>query len=263
MMQIGSSLTRCLGATALVTGVALAMPAVSLAQTPAAPANVTGTWNMSLIGDHVIPVALVLEQTGTAVKGTFIFMGKDSPVAGELVDGTLTLTGKGPMFGRAPTADHNAAVQSDMTIVGTADADGGFAGNVTMKRDGATGTIKWTAERLKERKVPASQAAAPSAGVNVSGKWTVSIVEAQVVLDVELTQTGTTVTGSSNSEHLGAMTLEGTFASGILKFVMVGSNAGQEVRIEYTGKYKADGSFAGDLTSQMGPMTWTAERVKK
>ena len=36
------------------------------AETP----TVTGTWNMGLQGDHVIPVALVLKQDGTKVTGT-------------------------------------------------------------------------------------------------------------------------------------------------------------------------------------------------
>src|SRR5262245_12580497 len=32
--------------------------------------SVTGTWNLGLQGDHVIPVALVLKQDGTKVTGT-------------------------------------------------------------------------------------------------------------------------------------------------------------------------------------------------
>ena len=35
-----------------------------------ADATVTGTWNMGLQGDHVIPTALVLKQDGYDVTGT-------------------------------------------------------------------------------------------------------------------------------------------------------------------------------------------------
>jgi hypothetical protein len=259
-----------------------AVPALAHAQS-AAPASLTGTWTMSLIGDHVIPVALVLEQDGSSLKGTFILMGKDFPVTGTIAGDKLTLTGKGPAFGRGG-GDHNAAVAAgggsnaqviagpaqpgtnavlaDMTITGTADGNGGFAGDVALKTDTGTGMIKWTAERLKERKVPASQVASTD-GVSLTGDWKMHIVEAQLDVELELRQAGNKVTGSAMSEHLGKMTLAGTLASGTLSFTTVGSTGGQEVRIEYTGKHKADGTFAGDLTSQMGAMTWTAARVKK
>jgi hypothetical protein len=248
---------------------------------PAAPAAaLAGTWNMSLIGDHVIPVALVLEQNGTELKGTFIMMGKDFPVTGAVNGSKFTLTGKGPAFGR-PAGDHNAgvaagagappagpqrasptAVLADMTINGTADNDGALAGEMLSKFEDRTGTIKWTAERLKERKVP-TEAAASTAAVDMTGKWTLSIVEAQVHMAVDLKQAGSKVTGTATSDHLGAMTLEGTLANGVLKFATAGSVGGQDVRLEYTGKYRADGTFAGDLSSQMGAMTWTLAQAKK
>ena len=38
----------------------------------AEPATVTGTWNMGLQGDHVVPVALVLKQDGKTVTGTIL-----------------------------------------------------------------------------------------------------------------------------------------------------------------------------------------------
>src|SRR6185436_2973182 len=41
------------------------------ARTAEAP-NVTGTWNMGLQGGHVVPVALTLEQNGTAVSGVIL-----------------------------------------------------------------------------------------------------------------------------------------------------------------------------------------------
>ena len=282
-----SKLYRSIGIAVVAAGVALTVPAAASAQTHDKPVSLTGTWNMSLIGDHVIPVALVLEQTGTALKGTFTLMSKDFPLTGEVVGGKVTLTGKGPAFGRpsksTPT-DHQVAVAAatpkapvqvagpqapglpaalaDMTISGLLDADGAMAGNILMSYGTGTGTIKWSAERFTERKVPTSQAVSTD-GVSLTGRWKMTVNEAQVTLDVELKQIGSEVTGTANNEHLGAMTLKGTLANGMFNFVTTGSNAGQEMKLEYTGKYKADGTFAGDMTSPMGAMTWTAERVKK
>ncbi len=258
-------------------GFIVAIPAAAGAQSQTKPASLAGTWNMSLIGDHVIPVALVLEQDGNALKGVFIMMGKDFPVTGEVAGSKFTLKGKGPAFGRAPAPTRGAAApatpagpqhasptaeSADMTINGTADADGALAGEMLSKFEERTGSIKWTAERLKERKVP-SQAAAPTASVDMTGKWTLSVVEAQLQIAVDLKHAGNKVTGTATSDHLGAMALEGTLADGVLKFATTGSSGGQDVRIEYTGKYKSDGTFAGDLSSPMGAMTWTLAQVKK
>lgn len=277
------SFVRSLGSALVAVGLAAAVPAVAAAQTPRKDNSLTGTWTMGLIGDHVIPVALVLDQNGSALTGTFIFMGKDFPVTGEVAGGKITLKGQGPAFGSrnghdagvaagagpgkpavaGPAAPGAAPQLADMVITGAIDADGALAGNLATKMGEATGTIKWTAERLKERKAPASQMAASTEGVNLTGAWKLTIVEAQVPMQAELTQTGSKITGVANSEHLGAMKIEGTFVAGTLSFTATGSVSGQDVKIEFSAKYKADGSFAGDLTSQMGAMTWTGERVKK
>ena len=280
-----SKVFRSIAIAAFAAGAAFAVPGTASAQAADNAASLSGIWNMSLVSDHVIPVALVLEQSGTALKGTFTLMGKDFPLTGDVAGGKVTLTGKGPAFGR-PGGDHNAAVAatgggtkpapvagpaqpganmalSDMTISGVMNADGGMAGNIAMKVGEGTGNIKWSAERFKERAVPQSQTAVLTEGVSLTGNWNLTIVEAQVGMEAELTQTGSKITGVAKSEHLGTMKIEGTFVAGTLSFVSTGSVNGQDVRIEYTGKYKANGSFAGDLTSQMGAMTWTAERIKK
>ncbi|MBP6716431.1 MAG: hypothetical protein KA205_06185 [Acidobacteria bacterium] len=270
---------RSIGVAVFAMGCSLAIPQSAAAQTAPAPASLAGTWNMGLIGDHVIPVALVLEQKGTALKGTFIFMGKDYPVTGEINGSAFSLTGQGPGFGRgndhaAGAAAAPAQVQgperasptnqtAEMTIRGTRNADDGLAGDmVTKLGDGRSGVIKWTAERLKERKVPAAAGAA-SAPANVAGNYTMTIPEAQLTMDVALKQDGAKVSGAAKSEHLGVMALDGTYAAGTIAFVMTGSMNGQDVRIEFTGKYTADGTLGGDLTSQMGQMTWAAQPIKK
>lgn len=264
----------------LAIGFTVAIPAIAAAQTPQKAAPLTGTWTMGLIGDHVIPTALVLDQKGNALTGTFIFMGKDFPVTGDVVDGKITLKGKGPAFGVrsgheagvaagagprtavASPAGAGAPQLADMTISGTLDADGAMAGTLATKMAEGTGMIKWSAERLKERKVPQSGAAV-AAGTTIAGDWKMSIVEAQQTLDTVFKQDGNKITGVAKNDHLGSLAIEGTFASGTLSFVASGMVSGQPVRIEFTGKYSNSGTFAGDAQSQMGPMTWTAERVKK
>jgi len=281
-----SNLFRSMGIAVLAAAV-FAAPAS--AQTAAKAESLTGVWNMSLIGDHVIPVAFVLEQSGTALKGTFTLMGKDFPLAGEFVGGTLTLKGKGPAFGRPQPAgggDHNAAVAAgggakpstnqvagpnnpnanpalaDMTITGTPNADGVLEGTIAIKMAEGTGMIKWSAERFKERKVPETQAVS-TVNLNIDGAWKMTIPEAQQMLDVEFKNTDGKVTGIAKNDHLGTLTLEGTLAAGTLSFVATGEAMGQQVKIEFTGKYTKAGTFAGDAQSQMGALTWTAERVKK
>lgn len=280
-----NSLVRSIGIAVVAMGCSVAVPAVAAAQTAPKPASLAGTWNMGLIGDHVIPVALVLEQDGAALKGTYIFMGREFAFTGAVTGKTFTLTGTGPLLGRvgqqppqhggaAPAAapaqtpaqppagfDVKKVAVVDTTITGSLNDDGGMAGNVDLKmEEGKTGRIKWTAERLKARPV-ASAAAGPS--IDLNGAWNMSINEAQIHMDVTFKQDGPKVTGTATSEHLGAMKLEGTYANGTLTFVAIGSMGGQEVKIEYSGNAKADGTLAGDLKSQMGGMSWTAARVKK
>lgn len=264
-----------------------ALPALAAAQASSAnasPMSLAGTWNMSLIGDHVIPVALLIEQKGTALTGTFILMGKDYPLAGEVKGDSFELRGQGPGLGRGN--DHGAAAAAaapqpatpppangprqvtinlaDLVISGKSDGNGGLLGEMGSKpsEGKAFAGMKWTAERLKERKLPTSQGASTD-GVNVTGKWATTINEAQVHMEMDLTHAGSKVTGTATSDHLGVMKVEGALANGTLTLVATGSVGGQDVRLELSGKYKADGSFAGDLTSQMGAMTWTAARVKK
>jgi len=110
------------------------------AETP----NVTGTWNMGLQGGHVVPVALTLEQNGTAVSGVILLPTQRSgerleiQLKGELAGVVLTLSGAVDGGG-----DH-----ASIEIAGTVNDDGTMEG--TLK--GPHGTVSWSAERLKARK---------------------------------------------------------------------------------------------------------------
>lgn len=250
IITVVRSLQVAAGARAVIA--AAAVPAT--AQTPPATHGLAGTWTLGLEGaDHVIPIGLTLEQHGDALTGTLAMMGKTYPVAGSLQGQTLALTGQGAL-GLPGTP----APVGDVTIAGTADAGGGFAGTFTLKTSTRLMAMHYTAERLRERKVaPAGRAPA-----NLTGDWTMTVVEAALTIRLTLTHTGDRVTGTAVSDHLGAMTVDGSFVNGTLAFATTGKNNGQDLRIEYTGTAGATGEFAGDLSSPMGAMTWTSTRVR-
>ena len=108
------------------------------------PPTLTGTWNMGLQGDHVIPVALVLKQDGRTVTGTLAMPTQrtgqpvDVPLSGEFADAVLTLSG----------TVEGAKEPTRLTLSARLTDDGTLEGTLA----GLHGTIPWTAERLKERK---------------------------------------------------------------------------------------------------------------
>jgi hypothetical protein len=108
------------------------------------PATVAGTWNMGLQGDHVIPVALVLQQDGRNVKGTIALPTQrngdrvEVSLAGEFVGNALTLSG---------TLEHGPQ-PTKITIAGKLTDEGAIEGMF----GGPHGDMPFTAERLKVRK---------------------------------------------------------------------------------------------------------------
>jgi hypothetical protein len=98
-----------------------------------------------------------------------------------------------------------------------------------------------------------------SAGV--SGRWamTVKAPHGPMAMDLVLKQEGRKVTGTF-SPHGEDMKLDGEFADGTLKVATPGSQAS---RITLTAKLKESGTLEGYLSSEMGDMTWTAERAKE
>lgn len=110
----------------------------------AAPAaDISGTWNMGLQGDHVIPTALVLKQDGTSLTGTIavpVRVGErvEVPLAGEFNGVALKLSGK------LETAKEPMAIE----IAGELKEDGSMEGTLVTHGHNLT----WTAERLKERR---------------------------------------------------------------------------------------------------------------
>jgi hypothetical protein len=118
--------------------------ALAAAETP----TVTGTWNMGLQGDHVIPTALVLKQEDKKVTGTIALPTQQNgkrvevELTGDFVDGALTLTG----------TLENAAEPTKVAIAGKLLEDGSLEGTIALRLHNRDHNLAWTAERLKERK---------------------------------------------------------------------------------------------------------------
>src|SRR5262245_26949919 len=112
----------------------------TMAPTP----SVTGTWSMGVQADHVVPVALVLQQEASTVTGRIAPPinphGDRSEVSlsGELADGSLTLS---------VTMDH-AHAGFTIAIAASLKDDGTLEGTVTTPH----GKMPFTAERLRGSK---------------------------------------------------------------------------------------------------------------
>ena len=107
--------------------------------------DVTGVWNMSLQFDHVVPVGMELTQDGGKVTGKILLPTqkgdrREVGVAGDLVDGKLTLAG----------VAEEKSNSSDLRMEATLDEDGTLSGTISMTDHAHP--MKWTAERLKAKK---------------------------------------------------------------------------------------------------------------
>ena len=122
--------------------------AALIALTAADPKTVTGTWNMGLQGDHVIPTALVLKQEDKKLTGTIALPTQNAgqrvevELSGEIADGAFKLAG----------TVENAKEPTSLTITGALKDDGSLEGRLVMSGHGRDHDLPWTAERLKERK---------------------------------------------------------------------------------------------------------------
>src|SRR5262245_2370913 len=126
----------------------VAAAVLAFAFAAADPKTITGTWNMGIQGDHVIPTALVLKQDDKKLTGTIALptqnVGQrvEVELSGEIADGAFRLAG---------TVEH-ATEPTTLTITGSLKDDGSLEGTLAMRNHGRDHNLPWTAERLKERK---------------------------------------------------------------------------------------------------------------
>jgi hypothetical protein len=109
-----------------------------------------------------------------------------------------------------------------------------------------------------------AMALAPGQGdhktTTVAGTWTMNIKSPHgpVTMTLALQQDGKKVTGTLTTPH-GDMRVDGDVAEHTLKLATPRDG---DMRMTLTAKMKGDGTLDGYLSSEMGDMTWTAERVK-
>jgi hypothetical protein len=90
-------------------------------------------------------IALVIEPgEGNKVTATMMMMNNDTPLKGELVEKTLTLTG----VKKEGDAAAHAMPANAKPIVITMQDDGTIAGEMMTNQ----GPVKWTGEKLKAKK---------------------------------------------------------------------------------------------------------------
>ena len=112
-------------------------------KTPDSASAITGTWQMGLQADHVVPVGIVLKQDGSTVTGTILMPTHEGgrvevPLKGEYAAPSLKLAG----------TVERAKEPTTIEITGTLQGDGTLEGSFEMHGR----TIQWTAERLRDHK---------------------------------------------------------------------------------------------------------------
>ena len=101
--------------------------------------------------------------------------------------------------------------------------------------------------------------AAPAA--TVAGTWSLSVDSPHGAMKMALVlkQDGTKVTGTFSSGHAADQSVEGEFSGATLKLQTKG---GDDHAITFSATLKEDDTLAGFLSSRVGDMKWTAERLK-
>jgi len=113
---------------------------------------------------------------------------------------------------------------------------------------------------MKLLMVASAAALVTSSAATVSGTWSMSIdsPHGNMKTSMTLKQDGTKVTGTFRSQ-MPDMSVEGTFENGTLR---IETSDTAEHKLVFSAKLKDDGTLAGNLSSDMGDMNWTAERVQ-
>jgi hypothetical protein len=120
---------------------------------------------------------------------------------------------------------------------------------------------KYTSDAMRA-KLQAPTPAKPAA--TVAGKWNMSSeIQGQTMTSLlEFKLDGKKVTGTTTSDRIGTVPLEGEFENDKLTFSVTFNVQGGSMSIMYTATLKDD-KLTGTLTiPQMGEIPWKAERVK-
>jgi len=113
-----------------------------------------------------------------------------------------------------------------------------------------TGSLVASQEKKADQKAAAS----------VAGSWTMSVKgpHGATAMSLALEQDGKKITGTFATPH-GDLKVEGEFVD---RTLTLATAEAADSRITLKAELKDGGTLDGYLSSQMGDMTWTAERVK-
>lgn len=114
----------------------------------AADPDLSGTWTLGVEGDHVIPMAMIMKQDGSKISGTIAM-----PINQQGDRRDIAFEGEATATGFTFSTKEGKPV---LDFTGKLNDDGSLEGMVTMGSGSDHGAaehkMKWTAERLKERK---------------------------------------------------------------------------------------------------------------
>jgi hypothetical protein len=229
----------------------------------ASAAGVAGSWKVSLHGQHIIPVGMELKQDGRKVTGTLMLWNGDVALDGDLVDGTMKVSGRLEPTDGTPAGDRVVTA----TLLANGTLEGTFGGD--------HGQIKLTAERFTDR--PTRRAAtAPTVPPAVAppnapamtdpapfaGRWRLTVGDGANAraMELEIVVDGSAINGTLKSDHAGPLAIQnGRFADGTLTF---GVPMGAGATVDFAATLKGHGALAGNISGAMGQMTFTGERAR-
>ena len=101
-----------------------------------------------------------------------------------------------------------------------------------------------------------------AAADTVTGTWTMTVEggpHGNATMGLVLKQEGTKVTGTFASGHAPDQAVSGELVDGVLK---IETESNSDHQVIFRGTLKSDGSLAGTLSTPVGDMKWTAQRVR-
>jgi hypothetical protein len=232
----------------------LAAPIAAQTATTTAPADVVGTWNLSVTTQQGQTIASVvkLQKDGDKIVGTLSSEMGEAPVTAEVKGKTLSI-----YFN---FQGQNGPMSIEMT--GTVDGD---SAKGTMGVGGQTGG-EWTATRAKAanaKETPKDTSAA--AKVDLTGTYNVSVETPNInaTPTVVLKQDGEKLTGDYVSAQYGKFPLTGTVKGDDVSFAFAMNVEGNGLNVTYTGKADKDGGIKGSVTyGDLMSGTFTATKKK-
>lgn len=214
------------------------------------PANVSGTWNMTVETPNGTGTpSVVLKQEGETLTGTYKGRFGESPVKGTIKGNDIKFT----------TTIAPQGQTLEITYAGTVDG-------TTMKGKATFGTMgegSFSANKAESAEAaPAPPASAPSTGAtNVTGTWNFSIEapNGTATPSAVLKQDGETLTGTYKG-RTGDTPLNGTVKGNAISFSIKFNRQGQDIVVQYSGTVEANAMKGTVKFGEMGEAPFTGKK---